>query len=214
MIKARFAVAVVAVAGLANSSTMVADWYNADDIPVTEPVTVGLAGEKPADIVRFLMANGAKASWLSPDGSQLAYEWSITGEPQLWIVDADGGASQQITFGSGISFFRWAPNGRHLVVGRDADGNERNGYFLISSDGTTESELLPLSDAFRDFGMFSLDGKEFLYPEISPVNSFRVIFNRYFGAKFELLPDRSFFSTAKFLYKFHDVTDRVRTPSK
>ena len=42
----------------------------------------------------------------------------------------------------------------------------------------------------------------------------QVIFNRYFGAKFELLPDRSFFSTPKFLYKFHDVTDRVRTPSK
>ena len=163
MIKAMFAAAVVAVAGLANSSTMVSDWYNADDIPVTEPVTVGLAGEKPADIVRFLMANGAKKSWLSPDGSQLAYEWSITGEPQLWIVDADGGASQQITFGSGISFFRWAPNGRHLIVGRDADGNERNGYFLISSDGTKETELLPRSDAFRAFGMFSSDGKEIIY---------------------------------------------------
>ena len=163
MIKARFAVAVVAVAGLANSFTMASDWYNADDIPVTEPVTVGLAGEKPADIVRFLMANGAQASWLSPDGSQLAYEWSITGEPQLWIVDANGGVSRQITFGSGIGFFRWAPDGRSLIVGRDADGNGRDGYFLISSDGTNEPQLLPLSDAFRDFGMFSSNGEEILY---------------------------------------------------
>jgi len=32
-------------------------------------------------------------------------------------------------------------------------------------------------------------GDELLYPSISPVNSFRVIFNYYFGAGFELLPD-------------------------
>lgn len=163
MIKAKFAAVIVTVAGLANSSTLVSDWHNPDDIPVTGPVTVGLAGEQPADIVRFLMANGAKESAPSPDGSQLAYEWSITGAPQLWIVDADGGMPQQITFGAEISFFRWAPDGRHLIVGRDADGNGRDGYFLISSDGTTETQLLPLSDAFREFGMFSSDGRDILY---------------------------------------------------
>ena len=31
-----------------------------------------------------------------------------------------------------------------------------------------------------------------LYPSITPVNSFRVLFNAYFGADLELLPDRSF----------------------
>ncbi len=70
---------------------------------------------------------------------------------------------QQITFGSEISFFRWAPDGRSLIVGRDADGNGRDGYFLISSDGIREEKLLPLSDAFRQFGMFSADGKQILY---------------------------------------------------
>ena len=58
------------------------------------------------------------------------------------------------------------------------------------------------------------NGKELLYPEISPVNSFRVIFNHYFGANLDLLPDRSFYSTARFLYKFQDVTERVRMPFK
>ncbi|HPJ40127.1 MAG TPA: sulfatase-like hydrolase/transferase, partial [Spirochaetota bacterium] len=33
-----------------------------------------------------------------------------------------------------------------------------------------------------------------LYPSISPVNSFRVLLNSYFGAKLPLLPDRRFFS--------------------
>jgi dipeptidyl aminopeptidase/acylaminoacyl peptidase len=145
------------------ATTASSDWDNPEDVPVAGPVTVGLAGEKPADIVRFLMANGAKAARPSPDGRQLAFEWSITGEPQLWITEIDGGAPRQITFGAGITFFRWAPDSRRLIVGRDADGNGREGYFLITADGTRETELLPLSDAFRDFGSFSQDGTEILY---------------------------------------------------
>ncbi len=51
-----------------------------------------------------------------------------------------------------------------------------------------------------------------LYGRISPVNSFRVVLNTYFGATLELLPDRSFFSTWTDPYRFIDVTDAVRTP--
>ena len=163
MIKKSSLLVLVSISVIAYSSTVSSDWDNPDDIPVTGPVTVGLAGEQPADIVRYLVANGAEQAWLSPDGSQLAYEWSITGKPQLWVVDIDEGMPRQITFGREITFFRWAPNGRNLIVGRDADGNGRDGYFLISSDGTRETELLPLSDAFRQFGMFSSDGSEILY---------------------------------------------------
>ena len=38
-------------------------------------------------------------------------------------------------------------------------------------------------------------GGDNLYATITPVNTFRVIFNHYFGGQFELLPDISFFST-------------------
>ena len=163
MIKKSPLLVLVSISVIAYSSTVFSEWDNPDDIPVTGPVSVGLAGEQPADIVRFLMASGAKEARLSPDGGQLAYEWSITGKPQLWVVDIDEGASRQITFGREITFFRWAPSGRNLIVGRDADGNGRDGYFLISSDGTKEAQLLPLSDAFRQFGMFSADGKQVIY---------------------------------------------------
>jgi hypothetical protein len=49
-----------------------------------------------------------------------------------------------------------------------------------------------------------------LHDGISPVNSFRVIFNTYFGARLKLLPDRSFFSTWVEPYHFIDVTEAVR----
>jgi hypothetical protein len=49
-----------------------------------------------------------------------------------------------------------------------------------------------------------------LYPDISPVNSYRVLFNKYFGAAYPILPDRVIaFPDDAHLYTFHDVTDRV-----
>jgi hypothetical protein len=50
-----------------------------------------------------------------------------------------------------------------------------------------------------------------LYPSISPVNTFREIFNLYFDAGLPILPDRSFiYQDLRHLYKFTDVTTRVR----
>ncbi len=163
MIKTKYGVAILATTALATSVGADTDWDNPDDIPVIEPVTVGLAGEQPADIVRYLMARGALQTRISPDGNTVAFGYRVTGEPQLWVVDAAGGWPRQLTFGSGITFCRWAPDGEHLLVGRDAEGNEREGYYLLSLDGTEERQLLPLSDAFRAFGMFSADGSRILF---------------------------------------------------
>jgi dipeptidyl aminopeptidase/acylaminoacyl peptidase len=148
---------------LSLSALAQAEWNYPGDIPVVEPVAVGLAGEKPADIARYLMIRGAGSAELSPGGKTLAFSYNVTGEPQLWVVDAAGGWPSQLTFGTGIRSFAWAPDGAHLLVTRDADGNEREGYYLLTADGTNERQLLPLSDAFRQFGMFSRDGSRFLF---------------------------------------------------
>ncbi len=50
---------------------------------------------------------------------------------------------------------------------------------------------------------------EQLYDEITPVNTFRIIFNQYFGTEYELLKDQSYFSTMKRPYKFINVSDRM-----
>lgn len=52
-----------------------------------------------------------------------------------------------------------------------------------------------------------------LYDSISPVNSWRVIFNTYFGADLPLLEDRTYvFTDENRVYDFTDVTDRVGIP--
>ncbi len=48
-----------------------------------------------------------------------------------------------------------------------------------------------------------------LYPEISPVNSFRVIFNTYFGTEFRILADETYYSPFVNPYDFINITDQI-----
>jgi hypothetical protein len=50
-------------------------------------------------------------------------------------------------------------------------------------------------------------GKDiYFYPGISPVNTFRCIFNAYFGTDLDLLPDRVFYSTWDRPFQFKKVS--------
>ncbi len=51
-----------------------------------------------------------------------------------------------------------------------------------------------------------------LYASISPVNSFRVVFNTLFGTQLELLRDQNYFSTLQRPYQFQDVTAESQIP--
>jgi hypothetical protein len=48
-----------------------------------------------------------------------------------------------------------------------------------------------------------------LYPSITPVNFFRLVFNLYFGTCLELLPDRNYVYYPGKPYRFYDVMDRL-----
>ena len=54
------------------------------------------------------------------------------------------------------------------------------------------------------------NAKDFLYDSITPVNTFRLIFNYYFNVSYELLEDKSYFSHIKRRCKFIDVTDKIK----
>jgi hypothetical protein len=46
---------------------------------------------------------------------------------------------------------------------------------------------------------------EELYPTITPVNTFRLVFNAYFGGKYDILKDASYFSPVPKLYNFSEI---------
>ena len=47
-----------------------------------------------------------------------------------------------------------------------------------------------------------------LYPTISPVNTFRLVFNKYFGGKYDMLKDVSYFSPVPKLYNFSVIPNK------
>jgi len=73
-------------------------------------------------------------------------------------------------------------------------------------DSTCFKERFPIFNAFY----LPQNGSEALYPSISPVNTFRVILNQYFGAQLRILEDRNYWSTAAEPLRFEDVTERVQ----
>jgi hypothetical protein len=55
-------------------------------------------------------------------------------------------------------------------------------------------------------------GDEGLYPGLTPVNTFRVVFNKVFGADLPLLEDRVYYSQYDSPYDFRDETDAIDPP--
>jgi hypothetical protein len=51
-------------------------------------------------------------------------------------------------------------------------------------------------------------------PDISPVNTFRLVLNAYFQTSLEILPNRQYFSTSVDMYQMVDVTDRSQAPCR
>jgi len=77
-------------------------------------------------------------------------------------------------------------------------------------NAASEEELLAVKA--RILNAYYLPGvkKDALYQSISPVNSFRVLFNLYFNTNLELLPDKVYGHEQDRPYAFCDITDKVR----
>ncbi len=71
-----------------------------------------------------------------------------------------------------------------------------------------------LRERFSILNAYHLPGKGSagLYDGITPVNTFRLIFNEYLGTDLELLEDRIYFSTWDRPYQFIDVTAETEQP--
>lgn len=76
----------------------------------------------------------------------------------------------------------------------------------------TSAELRNKMDILNAYYLPGVDTSA-LYPSITPVNSFRLVFNLYFGTNLELLRDTNFaYEDFDHPYQFLDITDRLNSP--
>lgn len=108
---------------------------------------------------------------------------SAPGPRPIIIIQSDEGPYPR-RYAGHLAEFQW----------RQATGSE-----LRRKMGILNAYYLPEGGASR------------LYPSISPVNTFRLVCDHYFGTSHDLLPDRSFaFENDQHLYTFFDVTNKAR----
>ena len=74
---------------------------------------------------------------------------------------------------------------------------------------------LSIADLKQKFGILNAFylpevDNDILYPTITPVNTFRVVFNLYFDADFELLPDENYATNYRNINSFIGVTDKIQ----
>lgn len=88
-----------------------------------------------------------------------------------------------------------------------SDHGPASSFDPFNVENTNLTERFGILEAFyfpdRNYGA--------LYQRISPANIFRVVFNQYFGADLQLVPDRSYFSGLDDLLAFSDVTEEVNS---
>ena len=98
--------------------------------------------------------------------------------------------------------------------------SRRPPVIILQGDHGPESLLHPkalTAEAIRErhaiLNAYYLRGEkdDALYAEITPVNSFRIVFNHCFGTDYELLEDENFFSMLARPYQLEEVTGQFRS---
>lgn len=95
--------------------------------------------------------------------------------------------------------------GPYKIDEMNLDG-ERTDWTKVSDEA--------LKTHMRILNAYYLPGFDYkkLYPSITPVNSFRLIFNYYFGANLKNLPDKSYFiPNIDSPYNYFEITDMLRS---
>jgi hypothetical protein len=96
-----------------------------------------------------------------------------------------------------------------IVQGDEGPYPQGTGRDTFDWRTATHSQLLEKTGILNAYYLPGVDAST-LYPGISPVNSFRVVFNRYFGASLPLLPDRTLRHVSDMQpFTFDDITGEL-----
>jgi dipeptidyl aminopeptidase/acylaminoacyl peptidase len=115
-------------------------------------------------IERYLNIRGSSSPVLSPKGDRVAFLTNITGTPQVWMINANGGWPEQMTFyADRVDFVRWSPDGSGLIFAKSKGGDENSQLFWLSPDGSQIKALTNAPGIRHNFGSWSHDGKKISY---------------------------------------------------
>jgi hypothetical protein len=142
------------------------------------------------------------------DGEYASHSWDYTWDDGDKLLDAHGRDRQDYIEGyrNQVSYL----NGRlEQAIDEILASSDRTPIIIVHGDhgpgsrySTNNLENTDLVERYSIFyaALLPGGGNADLYDTVSPVNGFRIVFNRYLGTDFPLLEDRSYYN--RFLYPY------------
>lgn len=159
----------------------------------------------------------------------------IVGPHPPFVIDRHGeavGSSRPYLAGDGEAFggspaeyqeqyieqLRYINSQMQIAVDAILDNSARAPVILIQGDHGPGSLLrrdsIDRTCLFERASILSAyylpDRQSQLSHDISPVNSFRVVLNAYFGTELDILPNRTYFSPQSWPYDFTEITNQIK----
>jgi Tol biopolymer transport system component len=104
------------------------------------------------------------AAW-SPDGKRIAFTTRRDGNPEIYLMDADGGDPTNLTKGPGLDDHAvWSPDGKRIAFVSEREGQER--VYVMNADGSGQRKLAAGSDP-----AWSPDGRQIVFAASVPHRS-------------------------------------------
>ena len=99
-----------------------------------------------------------------------------------------------------------------------SDHGVRFDITLISSnqETLTDEDIMTLQRGYNNFSAFYFPDGDYdeIYDDMTPINTFRIVFNKFFNADFQILDDEMYFQFRDDSERFSNVTDIVLSPKQ
>ncbi|MBT3933314.1 MAG: hypothetical protein HOF35_03550 [Bacteroidetes bacterium] len=156
--------------------------------------------------ILFMLEELGQVPYLEVNGPKLVYaHFLVPHEPYIFHPSGryewhDGFEEYHLGYANNAEFI---DSQLPALLEKIIDRSEIPPIIIVQGDhgpnGSGPKELLPILNLYY----LPNGGDAVLYPTISPVNTFRVIFNHYFNSDFELLEDISYYGKSDELKEFN-----------
>jgi Tol biopolymer transport system component len=123
-------------------------------------VNLGDPGRKPGNPVPFISSPKEDIDpAVSPNGKRVAFVSGRTGGREIWMCDANGSNSVQLTSFGGTNLFgpRWSPDGKNIAFA--AEDGQKPHIYVVSPNGGKPRRLTSQAALREGWPYWSRDGK-------------------------------------------------------